>query len=159
MWLPGPREPSGAARSISTSLAGRSTPCARFRNARRQRQLGREPRFSLPACAPQSLAAPWIGLECLLKGGLISLTIRRGHLAGEIGDCGAEGELGPIGILEPELVVADDPGTVQNAAGDARVRTERPIDVNDRRGTIRLHIVDDQCGTGIGVPGRIRPSA
>ena len=64
-----------------------------------------------------------VELEGLLEGGLINLAIRRGHMADEIGDCRAEGELGPVGILEPEFVVADDPRTVQNAAGDARVRT------------------------------------
>ena len=81
---------------------------ARFRNARRQRQLGCVPRFSLAAGAPRSLAE----LEGLLEGGLVRLAFWRGHLADEIGDCRAERELGPVGILEPELVIVDHPGTI-----------------------------------------------
>ena len=51
-------------------------------------------------------------LKRLLERGLVGLAFWRGHLADEIGDRRAEGKLGPVGILEPELVIVDDPGTM-----------------------------------------------
>ena len=50
--------------------------------------------------------------EGLFKVGLVSLPFWRGHMADEIGDRGAEGELRAVGILEPELVVADNAAAV-----------------------------------------------
>src|SRR4029077_1759228 len=101
---------------------------------------------------------PLLELKRLLKGSLVALALWRGHIADEIGECRAKGELGTVGILELELIVANNPGTVQNAARAMCVRTQGPVDVDDRRGAVRFHIIDDQGGTGIGVPGGIGPS-
>jgi hypothetical protein len=98
-------------------------------------------------------------LESLLKVSLISLSLRGGHMADQIGNCRAEDKLRAVGILEPELIVADDTGAVQNPARHSSARSHGPKDVNDRRGSIGSHIIDNQRSTSIGIPRRIAPSA
>ena len=57
-----------------------------------------------------------------LEHRLIALPLRRRQVPVEIGVERAKGELAAIGILKQELAVADDPGTVQDAARLPRAR-------------------------------------
>src|SRR5437773_1571791 len=70
---------------------------------------------------------------CLLEHRLAGLPVRLGHLTDEIGDRRAKRELRAVGILKPQLVVADDPSAVQDATGLPRARSERSVDIDDRR--------------------------
>src|ERR1051326_8915720 len=96
-------------------------------------------------------------LERLLERGLVGLALRRRETAVEIDVERPERELGAIGILEAQLAVANDPGAVQNAAGTAIVRTDRTVDIDDRRGAVGLHRLDDQRGAELRRPGGIAP--
>src|SRR5436305_15287503 len=96
-------------------------------------------------------------LKRLLEHGLVALALRRREMAVEIGVKRPERELGAIGILEAELAVADDPGAVQNAARAAIVRTDRAVDVDDRRCPVGLPRLDDQRGAAPRRPGGIAP--
>src|SRR4029079_8063082 len=66
-------------------------------------------------------------------------------------------ELCPVGILEPQLAVANDPGAVQDTARGPGARSQRPEGINYGSGAVRVDIVDDQRGAGVRVPGRIAP--
>src|ERR1051326_1839462 len=96
-------------------------------------------------------------LERLLEHGLVDLALRRRETAVKIGVERPERELGPIGILKAQLAVANDPGAVQNAAGPAIVRTDRAIDIDDRRGAVGLHRLADPRGAELRRPGGIAP--
>ena len=112
MWLPDPREPSGAGRDFSHTAAKLSTPArARFGNACRGRQL-RQARHLAWRLMRAVTGTHRVELEGLLECGLVGLPFWRDHLADEIGDSRMEDELRPVGILEPELVIVDDPGAM-----------------------------------------------
>ena len=90
-----------------------------------------------------------VGLKGPLKSGFVGLGTGSGHAPDEIDDSRAERELCAVGILEPELAVADDPGAMQNPAGHPRARSQRPIDIDDGGGSVGIDIVDDQRGAGM----------
>src|SRR5439155_12253834 len=93
----------------------------------------------------------------LLEGGLVGLAFWCDKAAGKIGVKRPKGELAAIGILEPELAVADDSGSVQDPARGAPARAHRPEDIKDRRGAVRRDIFDDQRGAEKRRPGRVAP--
>src|SRR5260370_19545316 len=104
--------------------------------------------MTLASRAVSESAASRRRLSCcsrrLLEDGLVILALRRRQMAVEIGVKPAKGELAAIGILEPQVAVADDPGAVENSARAAGIRSHRPEDVDDRRGAIRRNVGDDQ---------------
>src|SRR5438445_7981432 len=104
---------------------------ARFRDADHPRQLGENRSFS--ALSGSEIHGR---SECLLELRPVGLAAGLCHLPDEIGDRRPKRELGAVGVLKPELVVTDNPGTVQYAARHPRVRTEGSVNVYDRRGAV-----------------------
>src|SRR5262245_45008750 len=101
MWSPDVRQPSGRAGAPAISTVGWPIPAiAKFRNVPHGRQPEEEG-------SPRS--------KRLLEGRFVGRAIRRRHMPHEIDDAGAERELGAVGILEPELAVSDDAGTVESS--------------------------------------------
>src|SRR5438132_5869246 len=100
--------------SIYDILSGRDlvTRCsppiiwARFRDADHPRQLGENRSFS--ALSGSEIHGR---SECLLELRPVGLAAGLCHLPDEIGDRRPKRELGAVGVLKPELVVTDNPGT------------------------------------------------
>src|SRR6516225_3264571 len=97
------------------------------------------------------------GSKRFLEGSFVGLAIRLRHASDEIRDPRAKRELCTIRVLESELIVADDPGTMENAAGTMATRSQRPKDINHRDGAIGIHILDNHRGTCVGVPCCVAP--
>ena len=160
MWSPGVRQPSGP--TVASSGQHGSSRSQRWRNLGTPlagvNSLSRRKPTILGLLPPGPVTRQTIGVsQGFLEDCLIGLAAGGRHSSDQIGDPGTKGELRAIGILEPELAVTNDPGAMQCSAGYPCARSERPVGIDDRRGAVRVDIVDDQRSTGIGVPGRIAP--